>query len=133
MEIHELKEKYAVQAGGVLLIISFFLPFYDVPLLSVFSEVSGYNMFLILKKIDFLKPTNWGFQFWAYFIAPFLFLASGIAALLKSQTLTGWVWVYALFIFGFSWYHGEWNSFFKIASAGFYIGMLGAFFVISSD
>lgn len=133
MEIEELRNRYAVQVGGVLLMVSFFLPFYDVPLLSVFSDISGYNMFRVLNKLDFLNPTDWGFKFWAYFSGPFLFLASGIAAFLKSQTLTGWVWVYALFIFGYSWYNGEWNSLFKISSIGFYIGMLGAFFVISSD
>lgn len=134
MERQELFERYGIQAGGILMLISFFLPCYKISLFASWAvEISGYNIIRIFNRLDFLSPTDLEFEILAYVIAPILFGVSGVLALFKNQILAGWSWMYALFIFGYSWYLADWNSLFEFASWGFYLGLAGATLVIMGE
>ncbi len=116
------------------MLVSFFLPCYKVSILASWAiEISGYNIIRIFDRLDFLSPTDLDFEVLAYVIAPILFAIAGITALFKNQILAGWSWVYALFMFGYSWYLADWNSLFEFASWGFYLGLIGASITIAGE
>jgi hypothetical protein len=126
LDIETLKDRYAIQAGGIMLIISFFLPCFELPLLSEFVDISGFNILKFWDNQSFIKPSQLPTKLVIFLITPILFGVSGIMALFNSQTLGGWAWLYSIFIFGYCWYLKDCNTLFNYASIGFYLGIIGS-------
>ncbi len=126
IDLEELKNRYAIQAGGIMLIVSFFLPCFEVPFLSEFVDISGYNILKFCDSQSFIKPSHLPTKVVIFLITPILFGVSGIMALFNSQTLGGWAWLYSIFIFGYCWYLGSWNTIFDYGASGFFLGAVGS-------
>ncbi len=130
----ELRAKYTHFAGGALLVITFFMPFYEIPLISSFRDVSGLNILRAGFKLDFIQPSDLNFKAWLFVLTPIIFSAVGVAAFYRKEKPAWFLLQYALFCFGYVWYStGNIGGLFSIASVGFYVGLVGAVVVVFGE
>jgi hypothetical protein len=120
------REWYFDVAGTILLAVSFFIPFYELPGGNNETGFSGLNILKNLGDLSELSPSQI-FLFSTPVLIGLIAIINAIYLFLRSTTgLFGVGFVLILINFGFAWQEsGQWNAFFSILTTGFYLALIG--------